>query len=142
MSDPTIVARHFIQSIAAGEFAAARSYLDDHVAFEGPFDSFDNAEAYLAALRRLHPSVAGVEIRKVFADGDDVCVLYDLKRFRLRMDGLPARQDRQSPRRLRRPPVRRNVRAVVSRAHAGGQLALSRAGAWAVATASGSRRIR
>jgi hypothetical protein len=79
MSDPTIVARHFIQSIAAGEFAAARSYLDDHVVFEGPFDSFDNAEAYLAALRRLHPIVAGVEIRKVFADGDDVCVLYDLK---------------------------------------------------------------
>jgi hypothetical protein len=37
-----------------------------------------SAGPYLAALRQLHAMVLGVKIKKVFVDGDDVCVLYDL----------------------------------------------------------------
>jgi hypothetical protein len=79
MSTTADVAEKFIQSIAAGEFEVARQLLDREFSFEGPFDSFSSAEPYLAALQRLHAMVLGVEIRKVFVDGDDACVLYDLK---------------------------------------------------------------
>src|SRR6266536_2774663 len=41
-------------------------------------DAFDNAEAYLAALRGLSQIVKGAEQQHVFVDGDDVCVIYDL----------------------------------------------------------------
>ena len=79
MSAAADIAEKFIKSIAAGEFAAARQLLGNEFSFEGPFDTFSNAEPYLAALQRLHAMVLGVEIKKVFVDGDDVCVLYDLE---------------------------------------------------------------
>jgi SnoaL-like protein len=78
MSPAADVAEKFIQSIAAGKFEAARQLLASDFSFVGPFDTFDSAEPYLAALQRLHPMVSGVKIRKLFVDGDDVCVLYDL----------------------------------------------------------------
>jgi hypothetical protein len=46
---------------------------------EGPIDSFSDADSYLASLRQLSGIVTGAEKRKVFVDGDDVCVIYDLK---------------------------------------------------------------
>jgi hypothetical protein len=78
MSNAADAAETFIQSIAAGEFEAARQFLGSDFSFEGPFDTFSSAEPYLAAIRQLHAMVLGVKIKKVFADGDDVCVLYDL----------------------------------------------------------------
>lgn len=37
------------------------------------------ADAYLQAIQALSQIVTGVDKRKVFVDGDDVCVIYDLK---------------------------------------------------------------
>jgi SnoaL-like domain len=78
MSTAAVIAEKFIRSIAAGEFETAGQLLGSDFSFEGPFDSFGSAEPYLAALQRLHAMVLGVKIRKVFVEGDDVCVLYDL----------------------------------------------------------------
>ena len=44
----------------------------------GPIDALDAAESYLQAVARLSQIVTGVDTHKVFADGDDVCVIYDL----------------------------------------------------------------
>ncbi len=52
--------------------------LPDHLSFSGPLDHFDRPEPYLEALRKLHPIVERVDMHKVFVDGDDVCVVYDL----------------------------------------------------------------
>jgi hypothetical protein len=71
-------ARDFIQLIATGEFETAKALLHDEFTFEGPFDTFDRPEPYFAALEQLHGIVAGVQIHRVFHEGDDVCVLYDL----------------------------------------------------------------
>jgi hypothetical protein len=51
----------------------------DNVSFEGPIDSFGDADSYLASLRQLSGIVTGTKKHKVFVDGDDVCVIYDLK---------------------------------------------------------------
>jgi hypothetical protein len=56
-----------------------RALVHDDVSFEGPIDSFTDADAYLASLQQLSGIVTGVDKLKLFADGDDVCVIYDLK---------------------------------------------------------------
>lgn len=66
------------KALGKGDFKAARSYLDDHLSFIGPFESFDRPEPYLESLEKLHPIVARIEPKKMFVDGDDVCLLYDM----------------------------------------------------------------
>ncbi len=60
------------------DFAAARALLHDNLSFHGPIDTFDNADDYVAAIRQLASIVKGVEKRKVFIDGQDICEVYDL----------------------------------------------------------------
>jgi hypothetical protein len=80
MSSPNTrtIAEEFFAAWTTGDFDTARRLLHDDVSFQGPIDAFDNAEAYLAALRGLSQIVNGAEQQHVFVDGDDVCVIYDL----------------------------------------------------------------
>ena len=41
-------------------------------------DAFDNADDYLQAITGLAPIVSGTTTRRVFTDGDDVAVFYDM----------------------------------------------------------------
>jgi SnoaL-like domain len=60
------------------DFEAVRGLLHDNLGFRGPFDTFENADDFVAAIRQLAPIVADVRLTKTFADGDDVCLLYDM----------------------------------------------------------------
>jgi SnoaL-like domain len=60
------------------DWAGARAHLADTIDFVGPFDKFSKPDDLLAALKKLHPIVERVDMHKMFVDGDDVCVLYDL----------------------------------------------------------------
>ena len=79
MSDAADVAEGFFDAWTSKDFERARSLLNDDVTFEGPIDSFSDADGYIASLRQLSGIVTGAEKQKVFVDGDDVCVIYDLK---------------------------------------------------------------
>lgn len=79
MADAGQVAEGFFDAWTGKDFQRARGLLHDDVSFEGPIDSFSDADSYLASLRQLSGIVTGAEKRKVFVDGDDVCVIYDLK---------------------------------------------------------------
>jgi hypothetical protein len=79
MADAASVAEGFFDAWTGKDFVRARSLLHDDVSFEGPIDTFRDADSYVASLRQLTGIVTGAEKRKVFVDGDDVCVIYDLK---------------------------------------------------------------
>jgi hypothetical protein len=79
MADAAQVAEGFFTAWTSKDFERARGLLHDDVSFEGPIDSFGDADSYLASLRQLGGIVTGVAKRKVFVDGDDVCVIYDLQ---------------------------------------------------------------
>ncbi len=79
MADAAQVAEDFFDAWTGKNFERARSLLHDNVSFEGPIDSFSDADSYLASLQQLSGIVTGAEKRKVFADGDDFCVIYDLR---------------------------------------------------------------
>jgi hypothetical protein len=78
MSDARRVVSAFQQAVGRGDFATARTLLRDDLSFRGPIGTFDNADALMDALQKLQGSVERVDTRKVFADGNDVCVLFDL----------------------------------------------------------------
>jgi hypothetical protein len=50
----------------------------DDMTFQGPLDTFNQADDYLNALKQLAAIIQRVDLKKVFVDGDDVCVLYDM----------------------------------------------------------------
>ncbi|SRR5260370_14908439 len=77
-TDAKAVADKFFKAWTIGDFDTARALLHDDVSFSGPIDTFDSADAYLGALRGLSQVVKSAEEQKVFVDGDDVCVIYDL----------------------------------------------------------------
>jgi hypothetical protein len=76
--DSRSVATRFFKAWTTGDFDTARSLLHDDVSFQGPLDSFDDADSYLGALRGLSQIVQATQEQKVFADETDVCVIYDL----------------------------------------------------------------
>jgi len=65
-------------ALGRGDFAAARELLHDDLAFHGPIDTFNRADEYLAAIGRLANIIQRIDVKKVFAEGNDVCVLYDM----------------------------------------------------------------
>jgi hypothetical protein len=78
MANAAAIVQSFKQSLEKGDVGAARKLLHDDLSFRGPLDAFDQPEPYLAALAKLHPIVERIEVKKMFTDGDDVCVLYDM----------------------------------------------------------------
>ena len=57
------------------DFKTARSYLKDNVSYVSPLNSFDSAEPYLKYNESLH--LPKLDIKKIFTDGDDVCILHE-----------------------------------------------------------------
>ena len=66
------------KALGGGDWAGARRFLHDDLSFVGPFESFRKPEPYIEALQKLHHIIDRVEPRKMFVDGDDVCMLYDM----------------------------------------------------------------
>jgi len=79
MADSAAVAEGFFDAWTSKDFQRARALLHDDVHFAGPIDTFSDADSYVASLRQLSGIVTGADKQKVFVDGDDVCVIYDLK---------------------------------------------------------------
>ena len=66
------------RALGSGEWKSARAYLRDDMTFRGPIASYDRPEPYLEDQRKLSSIVKGIEMKKTFVDGDDVCLLYDM----------------------------------------------------------------
>jgi hypothetical protein len=71
-----IVMEYLEALIERRDFKSARSYLKDNVSYVSPLNSFDRAEPYLKYNESLH--LPKPDIKKVFTDGDDVCLLYEM----------------------------------------------------------------
>ena len=71
-----IVMEYLEALIERRDFKSARSYLKDNVSYVSPLNSFDRVEPYLKYNESLH--LPKPDIKKVFTDGDDVCLLYEM----------------------------------------------------------------
>jgi hypothetical protein len=65
-------------ALGKGDFTSARNLMQDNMIFEGPLDTFNKADEYLSANKKLASIIQRIDLKKVFVDGNDVCVLYDM----------------------------------------------------------------
>ena len=66
----------YINSLDSQNYEAASTYLHDKVRIRGPAgETFGVPKDFIDMLRRYRGKY---DVKKVFAEGDDVCVLYDL----------------------------------------------------------------
>jgi hypothetical protein len=79
MRDAGEIPRKFYAAVAAKDIAAARTYLNDDLLFLGLFETYHNAEEYLAALTKLLQVVVRLDVKKIIAQGNDVAVFFELE---------------------------------------------------------------
>jgi ketosteroid isomerase-like protein len=60
------------------DFASMRAVLHDRMEFVGSIETYDSADRFLQAIQRLSQIKDDLTIQKVWADGPDVVVWYDL----------------------------------------------------------------
>jgi SnoaL-like domain len=70
------IARKYIETVGNKEVNALESLFADSLVATVGGNSFSKAE-WIQALERLFPALVRNEIRKVFVDGADACVVYD-----------------------------------------------------------------
>jgi hypothetical protein len=58
------------------DFQSARRYISDNISYVSPLNSFDRAEPYLKY--NEHLKLPPIDIKKVFVDCQDVCLLYEM----------------------------------------------------------------
>lgn len=64
-----------VEALNRGDFPAARGYFADDFSFSGVLGSRQGADAYFSDMERMRLKY---DVTKAFAEGDDVCLLYDL----------------------------------------------------------------
>ena len=72
------VVRRFYDAIVMRDLAAARRHLHDGLVFEGLFETYPDADAYLKALTGLLSITTRLEVRAVFGEGENAAVFFDL----------------------------------------------------------------
>ena len=78
MDDARTVGEQYFEAWTGKDFETARSLPQDDLAFRGPFESFDRADDFMPSIQRVSQGLLQrVGNRRVFADGDDVCIAYD-----------------------------------------------------------------
>jgi ketosteroid isomerase-like protein len=78
MASPAEVVEGYFDAWTSKDFDRARSLLHDDLSFKGPIETLDNADALMASIKGLAQIVTGAERRGLVAQGDQVCVVYDL----------------------------------------------------------------
>jgi hypothetical protein len=66
----------YVKALNDEDFKTARQYVSDNLSFAGPLATLNEADAYFKDMERMRLKF---EIKKVFVDSEDVCLLYDLK---------------------------------------------------------------
>ncbi|MFT3680757.1 MAG: nuclear transport factor 2 family protein [Ferruginibacter sp.] len=64
----------FIRELNVQNFNAAKEYVDENIRFEGAMGSRYGIDAYFTGIQQMRLEY---NIKKIFTDGDDVCLMYD-----------------------------------------------------------------
>ncbi|HEX6110206.1 MAG TPA: hypothetical protein VFZ02_12410, partial [Ktedonobacteraceae bacterium] len=53
-------------ALGKGDFTTARNLMQDNMTFQGPIDTFNKADDYLEANKRLASIIQRIDLKKVF----------------------------------------------------------------------------
>jgi len=70
------VVNSFFDAMEARDFERAETLLSaDDFSYVGPIDNFDNAGAFIRDISRIGSILEGLNRRRMFVDGDEVCAI-------------------------------------------------------------------
>ena len=75
--EPAHIARAYVQALGDKELGTIEALLAPDVEYTGPAMTLSSAAEVLTALRRIGAILVRTAIRRVFAQGDEACVIYD-----------------------------------------------------------------
>jgi ketosteroid isomerase-like protein len=78
VASPAETVEQYFDAWTSKDFETARSLLHDDLAFSGPIDTFESADALIESIKGLSQIVERAERRGLIADKDRVAVVYDL----------------------------------------------------------------
>ena len=76
-NEPKRLALAYIDACGRKDWPAVTEALHEQIQFVGPGNAVTGAANYVAVLQRIAPVWVRSEVKKVFSDGPEVCVLYD-----------------------------------------------------------------
>jgi hypothetical protein len=74
---PAQIARDYVEAVGDKELAKIEALLAPDVEFIGPAMTLSSAAEVLTAFRRIGAILVKNEIRRVFVEGNEACVIYD-----------------------------------------------------------------
>ncbi len=75
VQNPREVVLGLLQALNDHDYKAARKYANPDMIFDGVLGSRNGAESYFTDMEKMQLEY---NIRRIFVEGNDVCVLYDL----------------------------------------------------------------
>ena len=79
MAQAGSVLDEFYRAVKRRDLAAARGYLADDLLFVGLFETYRNADEYIAALTGLLQITVRLDVKKIIAEGNDAAVFFELE---------------------------------------------------------------
>ena len=76
-NDPKALAMEYLDAVGKKELAKVEKLLAPDLKFTGPAMTRSTSQEFISALNRLGAIHVRNEVKRVFADGNDVCVIYD-----------------------------------------------------------------
>lgn len=81
---PVAVFNAYLDAFAARDFDRVRATLsDDTFYYRGPVSTHTDADVFVLDISRIGQILDGIDVRRVFADGNEVCAILD---FRIRIN--------------------------------------------------------
>lgn len=75
--NPESIARAYLAAVGDKDHDRVRALLAADVTFDGPVMSLHGPDEVIEALRRIGAIHVRNDVRRVFVDGDEICVIYD-----------------------------------------------------------------
>jgi len=76
-SEAKQIALDYIEACGRKDYDTVSRLVSPSMTFVGPGNALAGAAPYLAVLKRLGTVWSRSDVKKVFVDGDEVCVIYD-----------------------------------------------------------------
>jgi ketosteroid isomerase-like protein len=78
MENAGTILRKYYQAVQRRDMQAARALLADDMEFVGLFETYPNADAYIATFTRLMKIVTRLEVKAIIGEGDDAAIFMEM----------------------------------------------------------------
>jgi hypothetical protein len=79
MSNTGAILTKFYDAVIKRDLATARTFLSDDLVFVGLFETYPNADAYMAALTGLLSVTLHLEVKTIIAEGNQAAIFFELE---------------------------------------------------------------